>query len=361
MSRWPTPTRPLPLPFWMSAPIPPAPERYSDDIERAANRLASIAGRPVLSEEGRRSVATILQSLPSTPDGWRRLASTPDWSTRLERPTCDERPTRCGTRCCRPPRRCTRKRPVSSTRPTSADVADRYLGCPHRRGGRRRPARVRASPRVRADGRLLNAGLLGATAIVVALGAWAGLTLHSQQASLLRSQREGSDQLIVLSTARILALQSLSAENLHLIELATEPHLEHFEEATGSIGAPDGSTGLLGAAAGLAGGQARPRAVDEIAQRYADYLAVHEAVPELDDAASYRQGGGAGGDRRGRRSRAARRGPDKRDRSGGSASTANAADAHGSFRGLAAVVAASALLAAVLAVVGLQRRIREYR
>ena len=40
---------------------------------------------------------------------------------------------------------------------------------------------------------------------------------------------------------------------------------------------------------------------------------------------------------------------------------ANAADAHGRFRGLAAVVAASAVLAAVLAVVGLQRRIREYR
>ena len=100
--------------------------------------------------------------------------------------------------------------------------------------------------------RLLNVGLLGATAIVVALGAWAGLTLHSQQASLLRSQREGSDQLIVLSTARILALQSLSAENLRLIERATEPHLEHFEEATASIGAPDGATGLLGAAARLA-------------------------------------------------------------------------------------------------------------
>ena len=39
----------------------------------------------------------------------------------------------------------------------------------------------------------------------------------------------------------------------------------------------------------------------------------------------------------------------------------NAADARRRFRGLAAAVAAAAVLAAVLAVVGLQRQIREYR
>ncbi len=71
--------------------------------------------------------------------------------------------------------------------------------------------------------RVLNLGLVGATVIVAALGARALLALDAQEQALSRSQREGSDQLIVLSTARILALRSLSDENLHLIERGTDP------------------------------------------------------------------------------------------------------------------------------------------
>ena len=141
----------------------------------------------------------------------------------------------------------------------------------------------------------------------------------------------------------------------------TEPHREHFEEATRSIGAPDGSTGLLGTAADLAAPNGSTEGVDEIVQRYADYLAVHDAVPQLDDAASYNRAvellvtdEADAADRLDEALRneiaAARERLDD-----------NAADAHRRFRGLAAAVAAAAVLAAVLAVVGLQRRIREYR
>ena len=70
--------------------------------------------------------------------------------------------------------------------------------------------------------RLLNVGLLGATVLVGALGAWTLVRIDWQGSALVRSQREGSDQLIVLSRARILALRSLSDDNLRLIERGTD-------------------------------------------------------------------------------------------------------------------------------------------
>ena len=70
--------------------------------------------------------------------------------------------------------------------------------------------------------RLLNVGLLGATVLVGALGAWTLVRIDGQGSALVRSQREGSDQLIVLSRARILALRSLSDDNLRLIERGTD-------------------------------------------------------------------------------------------------------------------------------------------
>ena len=56
------------------------------------------------------------------------------------------------------------------------------------------------------------------------------VAVDEQQEALIRSQREGSDQLIVLSNARIFALRARSNENLHLIERGAEPSfLEDFD------------------------------------------------------------------------------------------------------------------------------------
>ena len=57
--------------------------------------------------------------------------------------------------------------------------------------------------------------------------------LRSQRDALTRSQHEGSDPLLELSTARILALRSMSDENLDLIERGTnEADMEDFEAVT---------------------------------------------------------------------------------------------------------------------------------
>ena len=98
--------------------------------------------------------------------------------------------------------------------------------------------------------RVLNLGLVGATVIVAALGVGALIVLDAQERALVRSQREGADQLIVLSTMRILALRSLSDENLNLIERGTEAeYREDLAAVTASVGGTDGSGGLLGNAA----------------------------------------------------------------------------------------------------------------
>ena len=186
--------------------------RYVDDIDRAADRVASIAGQRVLSDEGRQSVAEIIEGLPV-------------YTEQVEA-------ARINTRLGHSVGAAYLRRASDSMRSTMLPAATqvykeaaRQLYTAYGRGTSRTGtsvvlivagtvvtllvlAQVLVSVRTR---RLLNVGLLGATALVVALGVWAALTLHSQQASLLRSQREGSDQLIVLSTARASSLSSPSA------------------------------------------------------------------------------------------------------------------------------------------------------
>ena len=137
--------------------------------------------------------------------------------------------------------------------------------------------------------RILNLGLVGATVIVAALGAGALVALDLQGRALARSQREGADQLIVLSTIRILALRSLSDENLYLSERGTDQtYRDDFTEMTRSIGGADGSGGLIGSAALLAHRTGRSSVIEGIRQRWVDYLAIHDRVSQLDDDGSYR-------------------------------------------------------------------------
>ena len=135
--------------------------------------------------------------------------------------------------------------------------------------------------------------------IVAALGAGALLALDAQEQALSRSQREGSDQLIVLSTARILALRSLSDENLHLIERGTDPaHREDFDLVTAHVG---GTDGLLDDATGLAERTGSTAAIERIRGLWDEYLAVNDRVRQLDDAGEYLPAVSGGRHRRGRR------------------------------------------------------------
>jgi hypothetical protein len=207
--------------------------------------------------------------------------------------------------------------------------------------------------------RVLNAGLVAATLIVAAVGVGALVALDEQQKALVSSQRDGSDQLIVLSNARILALRSVSDENLDLIERGVEPSfLEDFETNRTHIG---GEGGLLDEATQLAERTGSTAAVGDIRGLWNEYLTVHDRMRQLDEANLYPEAvrvavtDGAA---------AALRLDDAlsaeidvaRDRL-----DADATAARRHMRWLVAVVVVTILAAAVLVAWGLWIRIKEYR
>jgi hypothetical protein len=136
--------------------------------------------------------------------------------------------------------------------------------------------------------RLLNLGLAGAAAFVIALCATAVVRLEAQRDALVRSRVEGSDPMLVLSTARILALRSLSDENLYLIERGTDQtYLDDFDAVTASIGDRQATSGVLGTARAHAADAAARAGIDSIVDQYAAYLDEHERVQALADEDEY--------------------------------------------------------------------------
>jgi hypothetical protein len=130
--------------------------------------------------------------------------------------------------------------------------------------------------------RLLNAGLIGAAVVVLAVCTWTAVGLHAQRDALARSQREGSDPLLVLSTARLLALRSMSDENLDLIERGTNTaDMKDFESVTASIAGSNQSPGLLDQAVGAAVDDATVARLSELETLHAEFLAAHDRVRGL--------------------------------------------------------------------------------
>src|SRR5262249_58609210 len=68
----------------------------------------------------------------------------------------------------------------------------------------------------RRTNRILNLGLVVASVIVLVVLVWMLVRFNSEQDSLVKAQRDGSDSVQVLSSARILALQAQANANLAL-------------------------------------------------------------------------------------------------------------------------------------------------
>jgi hypothetical protein len=199
--------------------------------------------------------------------------------------------------------------------------------------------------------------------LVAGLGAWTLVVIDDQGSALVRSQREGSDQLIVLSYARILALRSLSDDNLRLIERGTDTSdlEEDFATVTAQVGGADGSGGLLGTAAGLAERTASTAETERIRERWAEYMALHERVRQLDDAGEFRPAVDLAVTEQADALLAVDQALDAEIALARQRLLANAADAEGHLRWLAATVAVTVLVAGLLVIVGLWMRIKEYR
>ena len=125
----------------------------------------------------------------------------------------------------------------------------------------------------RRSNRILNFGLVGATVLVVGLFGWTLLRFAAGHDALHRAQSRGSDSVEVLSSARILMLRAQNDENLALIARGNgDQYVAEFDRTMKALGGTDGTGGLFGYAAELAertGDGARVRSLAEALHRVA--------------------------------------------------------------------------------------------
>jgi hypothetical protein len=218
----------------------------------------------------------------------------------------------------------------------------------------------------RRTNRVLNLGLLGATALAILLVGWSVVQMVRGEDALVRAQREGSDAVQVLSVARTLALQAQADASLALIERgAGQSYVEEFKVIMQRLGGTDGQHGLLGYARAVVTRAGNTADTDGISHTFVHYAAVQTLIRDKDANGDYdgavelslsEDSGGL--------SAAAHRLDTRLQAATGAARarfTSAATDARAGFAALIFAMAAAMVIAAAFVLVGLQRRIGEYR
>lgn len=214
--------------------------------------------------------------------------------------------------------------------------------------------------------RVLNAGLVAATAAALIALVWLGVASISAAGHLDASRRDGSAQVDLLAEARIAALQARADEALTLIARGSGGAYE--QDYTGimtKLLGTDGSGGLLG--------QARARATDAETRQVAEsaaanakaWLTVHQQLRTLDNDGKYNQAVTmAIGSEPGSAATAFNRLDGdlaKAIAHNGDRFTREATAAAGALSKVAIVIAVLTALLVVGVVAGVQQRIAEYR
>ena len=215
----------------------------------------------------------------------------------------------------------------------------------------------------RYSNRILNIGLVGATVLVLVMFGWTLVRFVSAQNSLVDAQRKGSDAVQLLSAARILTLQAQADENTTLIERGGgEAYVQDFNRVMRRLGGTDGRGGLLGDARKVAARTGSEARLDPITSDFVTLRQMHRDIRTTDDVqADY---AAAVGKATGLEADLVSRLDDAFAVQIASAERrldGLARDARGGFGVLAVGIPLLLVLAGVLALVGLQRRITEYR
>jgi hypothetical protein len=210
--------------------------------------------------------------------------------------------------------------------------------------------------------RILNVALVTATVVVLALVAWTVVRFVSAQDSLQSAQRNGSDSVQLLSAAKILALQAQADENHALGERGTgAAYVNDFTSVMERLGGSDGQGGVLGEARTVAERTGSEAEVDAIAEQFQDLASVHADVRTLDDRSNYNDAVTLATGRETEVVHAL----DASLQSEITRATQNlnddAADARSGFGVLSVAIPVLLVLAGMLVLLGLQRRISEYR
>jgi hypothetical protein len=226
--------------------------------------------------------------------------------------------------------------------------------------------------------RVFNVPLVLATASLLGLLAWILVAFAVQQRALADAQRTGSDPVELLTAARILASRAQADESIALSARGGgegEPRLADVDRGFQSVvrpigsdrsGPARGSGGLLHAAAALGGDEAQR--IDAIYDAYRAYLASHRRVVDeetrgdftraielavrsrTDGTPSTKRAADVLGDALEREVRRAQR-----------RFASRAAHAESALGGLTVAVPGLTVACALLALLGVRRRLEEYR
>lgn len=139
--------------------------------------------------------------------------------------------------------------------------------------------------------RLFNLGLLVAAGATVLLLAWTTVSWAAVQGHLSTSDRAGSGQVELLAQARIAALQARADEALTLVARGSGGDFDtDFGKAMDRLGGPDGGAGLLARArqqAAQAGHGAVEQAVIAAQHHVKDWQAAHKQLRAKDTGGDY--------------------------------------------------------------------------
>jgi hypothetical protein len=141
---------------------------------------------------------------------------------------------------------------------------------------------------LRRTNRVFNLPLLAATALAVILVVWVSSVFVIEHHHLAQAERTGSDPVKIMAQARILALKAQSDESLTLIARGNgqKPSAD-FDAIVPQLGGPDGKSGLLGQASREAAGSQHSTDVANVVSAYRSYVGVHKQVRQLAGSGSF--------------------------------------------------------------------------
>jgi hypothetical protein len=140
----------------------------------------------------------------------------------------------------------------------------------------------------RRTNRVLNLGLVAATAAALVAVLWLGIASFGAAGHLTASRKEGSAQVDVFAEARIAALQARGDESLTLVARGGGAAFEkRFTDTMNRLAGEDGNGGLLAEARSRATDRAGRAAADAAIADVKAWRDLHKRIRELDNGGQY--------------------------------------------------------------------------
>jgi hypothetical protein len=204
--------------------------------------------------------------------------------------------------------------------------------------------------------------MLLATLVIVGVSAWAVIGLIGERNALIRAQRNGSDSVEVLTASRVLLSRAQTDQSLALVSRGTDEESPLDFQEVMNVLSPQG--GMIGEFTPLAARTGSSADAVRLAHEFADYRRDTAQITKLQQDGRIPDAIALAVSDSARPSYSATRlNADLAARAAAAQGRFQAAatDATSALSGMRFAIPALAVLAAILALVGLRQRAREYR